>query len=160
MENEEKKISWLGDELSKGEQDGLISKVHGLRQLYVDKRDDEIGKFYKGKGALTTHEEKTIHGRKPIASYFSHLRDRGVAEVQFNLECVYAKKLKNVKVVDLIESSIIEEGDLPPDVKPNDKVTHVVYVIISYSFELGGIVYNQPPPSFEIGFHIMGCWWL
>jgi hypothetical protein len=159
MEEERKKKIWFGDDLSDGEKDGLISKVQGLGRLYADKKNEEIGKFYKGKGALTTHEEKTIHGKKEIASYLGHIRNEGVAEVRFNLECVYAKKLKKVKVADLIESGITEKEDLPSGVKEDDQVTHVAYVIISYSFELGGQVYNQPPPSFGIGFHIMGCVW-
>jgi hypothetical protein len=158
MEKEEK-ISWLGDKLNDQEKDGLISKVQGFGRLYTDKKDKEISKFYKGKGALTTHEEKTIHGKKKIASYLGDLRNMGVAEVRFNLECVYAKKLKKVKVADLIDSGITEKEDLPSGVKEDDMVTHVAYVIISYSFELGGQVYNQPPPSFGIGFHIMGCVW-
>ncbi|KPJ65350.1 hypothetical protein AMJ44_10470 [candidate division WOR-1 bacterium DG_54_3] len=160
MGNGGKTPIFFGDELSEEEKNGLIAKVQGLGESYVDVQYGEIGKFYKETGDLTTHEDQTIRGRQAIADYFNHLRDMKVAEVMFGLECAYAKELSHIKVRDLIESGIIEEGDLPPEVDPNDKVTHVAYVVVSYSFELGGREYNTPLPSFGLGFHIMGCWWL
>lgn len=141
------KTIFLGDKLDPKAEESLLARIESLSEYYSKEEFDEIGNFFKASGVLLTREGDTIQGSAHIVNYFRHLRSLGVPGVGFNAECVFVKAV----------SGEIEEN-IRIRIKSDNRVTHVAYMVINYSFEFEGV--EVDPPSFGEGFHIDGCpWW-
>lgn len=114
------------------------------RETLDEKSDPElIGEAYGEAGFLTAHNGKIKKGKKEIIKYFSdHSPD--IANLKFKIEFVYATELTH-------------NLNLPPEKREKTDVNHVVYFIISYSFNFKDE--SIDPPSGSNWRHIRMCEW-
>lgn len=157
MPEAKSKTCFRGDKVPPDQQQMIVEQLEALSKYYKDKEFGKIEQLYKETGVLTRHDLKVIEGGKKIATYFSELHKREVAEVKFTAECVYVQKLVGITIGDLLKKGIIQKRYIPVGVNNDRLVIHRLHAIISYSFELEGKKYNQGPGSGWDGWHIDGC---
>lgn len=114
------------------------------RKTLDERRDpDLIGLAYEDGGFLTTHDGTSRKGKHAISKYFKN-HSRNITNLEFKLEFVYVKEFTH-------------NLNLPPEKQKKDDVFHVVYFIISVSFDLNGKPID--PPSGSNWRHIRMCDW-
>lgn len=114
-----------------------------LPPVIMDKEEYEaIGNAYGNGGFLSTHEGKSVKGKQAIMKYFKD-HSRNITNLKFKLEFVCAKEF--TQTLNL------------PEKKPDD-IIHVVYLIVSVSFDFNGEPID--PPSGSNWCHIRMCEWV
>ena len=112
-----------------------------------DRNAEKIGEFYGDGSALTTHEGKSVKGKQAIIKYFKD-HSSNITNLEFKLEFVYAKEFTHI--LNLKDKRSKEERDRD--------IIHVVYLIISSSFDFNGE--RIDPPSGSNWRHIRECEWV
>lgn len=113
----------------------------------MDKGNYEaIGNAYGDGGFLSTHEGKSVKGKQAIMKYFKEY-SRNITNLKFKLEFVCAKEFTHT----------LKMEDKRPKEERDRDIVHVVYLIISVSFDLNGEPID--PPSGSNWRHIRMCEW-
>jgi hypothetical protein len=144
-------VQWKPNEFSDDGRKEVIKRIKKIQQILEklssgemlnDNRIKGIGNFYGDPGVFTKHDGDTLKGRQEIEDYFSDERD-SIKNIEFKLEYVFAEELTH----------ILEN----PSKKPENDIVHVLYLVISCSFDYEGV--RIDPGGSTNQKHMRSCAW-
>ena len=145
-------VKWKPDKFSDAGKKEVIKRIDEILAILEklsskgnlnEKQIKGIEEFYGDAGVFTKHDGNTLIGGDNIASYFSNEREN-IKNIEFKLEYVHAEELTHIL-------------NNPDKKTPEDAIVHVLYLIISCSFDYQGE--RIDPPSSKSEKHMKSCEW-
>jgi hypothetical protein len=117
----------------------MLSSKGKLNTKQISRIADFFGEF----GVFTKHDGNTLVGGTNIGNYFNQERDN-IENIKFELQYVFAEELTHIL-------------NNPSKMKPEDDIVHVLYIVVSCSFDYKGIRIDPGGSTTEK--HMRSCEW-